>query len=84
MAVRPARGEVAPGDKLTARSIIGSRCDAELLGATTVAGRPATLTRISGRAWIHGLHRVGLDPADPWPRGYLLSDTWGDAFDLMS
>jgi proline racemase len=84
MAVRHARGEVAPGDKLTARSIIGSRFDAELLGATTVAGRPATLTRISGRAWIHGLHRVGLDPADPWPRGYLLSDTWGDAFDLMS
>jgi proline racemase len=84
MAVRHARGEVAVGDRATARSIIGSRFDAELLGTTTVAGRPATLTRITGRGWIHGFHRIGLDPTDPWPQGYLLSDTWGDAFDLLS
>jgi proline racemase len=84
MAVRHHRGEVAVGETVTARSIIGSRFDAELLGTTCVAGRPATLTRISGRAWIHGFHRIGLDPTDPWPQGYLLSDCWGDAFDLLA
>jgi proline racemase len=84
MAVRHARGEVAVGGTATARSIIGSRFDAELVGTTTVAGGPATLTRISGRGWINGFHRIGLDPTDPWPQGYLLSDTWGDAFDLLS
>jgi proline racemase len=84
MAARHARGEVVVGDRATARSIIGSRFDAELLGTTTVAGRPATLTQVTGRGWIHGFHRIGLDPTDPWPQGYLLSDTWGDAFDLLS
>ena len=84
MAVRHRRGEVAPGVTVTARSIIGSRFDAELVGLTEVAGRPATLTRISGQGWIHGFHRIGLDPSDPYPRGYLLSDTWGDAFDLLA
>jgi len=31
---------------------------------------------ISGRAWITGTHQVMLDPADPWPAGYRLADTW--------
>ena len=84
MAVRHHRGEIAVGETVTARSIIGSRFDAELLGTTSVADRPATLTRISGRGWIHGFHRIGLDPSDPYPQGYLLSDCWGDAFDLLS
>jgi proline racemase len=84
MAVRHRRGEVAVGDRVTARSIIGSRFEAELLGTAAVAGRPATLTRISGRAWIHGFHRIGVDPSDPWPNGYLLSDCWGEAFDLLA
>lgn len=84
MAVRHHRGEIAVGERVAARSIIGSRFDADLLGSTTVAGRPATLTRISGRGWIHGFHRIGIDPSDPWPNGYLLSDCWGDAFDLLS
>ena len=84
MAVRRARGEVAVGDRVTAKSIIGSVFEAELIGETEVGGRPATLTRISGRAWIHGIHHIGLDPSDPFPQGFLLSDTWGDAFDLLN
>jgi proline racemase len=54
------------------------------LGQTSVAGRPAVLPRISGRGWIHGIHQIGVDPDDPYPEGYLLSDTWGDAFDLLN
>lgn len=31
---------------------------------------------LSGRAWITGIHQYLLDPDDPWPQGYRLSDTW--------
>ena len=30
----------------------------------------------SGRAWITGIHQHMLDPDDPWPEGYRLTDTW--------
>ena len=43
---------------------------------TTVAGRPAIVPVISGRAWITGVHQHMLDPTDPWPAGYRLADTW--------
>ena len=44
---------------------------------TTVGGHPAIHPEISGRGWITGIHQHMLDPADPWPEGYRLSDTWG-------
>ncbi len=84
LAVRHARGEVRVGDTSTARSIIDSRFEVTLKAETTVAGRSAVIPQISGRAWIHGLHQIGIDPSDPYPQGYLLSDCWGDAFDLLN
>lgn len=84
LAVRHARGEVKEGEVRTARSIIDSRFKVSFLGETTVGDRPAVLPRITGRGWIHGIHQIGLDPSDPYPQGYLLSDTWGDAFDLLN
>jgi proline racemase len=32
-------------------------------------GEAAILPRISGRGWIFGFHRIGLDPSDPYPLG---------------
>ncbi len=78
MAVRHSRGEIAVGDRAEVLSIIGSRFGAELRGLGEVAGRTSTLTRISGRGFVHGLHRVGIDPADPYPQGHALSDIWGE------
>lgn len=72
-----ARGLVKPGDVLTSRSIIGGEFRVELLGQTTVGDRPAVLPRVSGRAWIYGISQMGLDPTDPFPHGFALSDTWG-------
>lgn len=83
LALRHARGETTPGEVSRARSIIGSAFDIKLLGETTVGGYPAVLPRVTGRGWIHGIHQIGLDPSDPYPQGYLLSDCWGDAFDLL-
>lgn len=84
LAVMAARGLAKPGDSFTARSIIDSTFEVTYAHDTTVAGRPAVQPIISGRGWIHGIHQVGIDPTDPYPHGYSVSDTWGDAFDLMN
>jgi proline racemase len=76
MAVLHARGDMRVGDRLTGISIIDSRFDCRIVGETTVADRPAILPAIRGRAWITGTHQLLIDPEDPWPEGYRLSDTW--------
>lgn len=77
MAVLHARGRMKTGDRLTVRSVIGSTFAGQILGETTVGGQAAILPEISGRGWITGIHQHMLDPSDPWPEGYRLSDTWG-------
>jgi hypothetical protein len=36
----------------------------------------AVVPTIAGQAWISGLYQMGLDPTDPFPQGFTLSDTW--------
>ena len=76
MAVLHARGELKVGERFIGRSIIDSQFDCEITASTEVAGRPAIVPAIAGRAWITGSHQFMLDPTDPWPGGYRLSDTW--------
>lgn len=76
MAVLHAKGELNVGDRFVGRSIIGSRFDCRLEAETSVAGHRAIVPSINGRAWVTGTHQVMLDPEDPWPEGYRLSDTW--------
>ena len=76
MAVLHAKGQMDVGDKLLAKSIIGSEFEGEILETTDLGGKTAIVPRISGTAWITGTHQVTLDPSDPWPEGYRLSDTW--------
>ena len=76
MAVLAAKGRMKPSDRYVARSIIGSRFDCWIVAATEVAGRPAIIPEITGRAWITGTRIEMLDPDDPWPEGYRLADTW--------
>ena len=77
MAVLHARGQMRQDERLTTVSLIGSTFTGRILGTTTVGDTPAILPEISGRGWITGIHQHMLDPADPWPEGYRLSDTWG-------
>lgn len=76
MAVLHARGEMQPGDKLIGRSIIDSRFDCGIVETTRVGNKIAIVPSIRGRAWVTGTHQIMLDPDDPWPDGYRLSDTW--------
>ena len=84
LAVRHARGQAKVGEEKTARSVIGGRFAVRFNGETEVGGRPAVLAQVSGRAWIHGIHHIGVDPSDPHPLGYCLSDTWGEAMELLN
>ena len=77
MAVLHARGQMGEGDRLTAVSLIGSTVAGRILGTTSVGDLPAIRPEISGRGWITGIHQHMLDPSDPWPEGYRLTDTWG-------
>lgn len=77
MAVMLAKGQMSAGDRYHARSVIDSEFRCRVVEQFDLNGRPAITPEISGRAWITGTHQHMLDPADPWPGGYRLSDTWG-------
>ena len=76
MAVLRARGQLEIGETFVGRSIIDSEFRCHITQDTTIAGRPAIRPVISGRAWVTGTSQLLLDPDDPWPAGYRLSDTW--------
>lgn len=71
-----ARGKVKVGDTFIARSIIDSQIYCRLESETTVGDKAAIHPSVSGRAWITGTSQLTLDPDDPWPAGYRISDTW--------
>lgn len=76
MAVLHARGQMKVGDRFIGRSAIGSTFDCRIDDEVQVGGRPGIIPVVSGRAWITGVHQHMLDPTDPYPSGYRLSDTW--------
>ncbi len=76
MAVLQAQGALDVGEAFTGISIIGSRFDCRIEALTDLAGIPAIIPSISGRGWITDTRQLLLDPADPWPGGYRVGDTW--------
>jgi len=79
MALLHARGQMGVGDHYSATSLIGSRFDGTIVDTLEMSDTAAILPEISGQAWITGTHSLMLDPDDPWPLGYRLSDTWPGA-----
>jgi proline racemase len=55
---------------------VGTRFECLVDAEVDLAGRRAISPIISGSAWVTGIHQHMLDPADPFPAGYRLSDTW--------
>jgi proline racemase len=76
MAVMHARGELAVGETLVHTSIIDSRFDCRIESTTAVGGVRAIVPSIAGQAWITDLTTLVVDPTDPYPAGYELTDTW--------
>jgi proline racemase len=77
LALLAARGEIDDGAEFVNESIISTRFVGRVVGRTRVGEREAIVPAISGRAWITGFHQLVLDPADPFPDGFQLPDTWG-------
>ena len=71
-----AKGLMRAGDAMTHASVIGSTFDGRIVREVDVAGTPGIVPAIRGSAWITGITEVLVDPTDPFPEGYLLSDTW--------
>jgi proline racemase len=67
-----ARGELPLHRDFINESYIGRHFVGRLVEETTVAGRPAVVPTITGRAWITGTAQFMLDPEDPFPAGFLL------------
>jgi trans-L-3-hydroxyproline dehydratase len=76
MAALHARGLMRVGDTMTHASVIGSTFDGRIVAETTVDGRTAIVPAIRGSAWITGTTELYVDDDDPFPEGYLISDTW--------
>ena len=67
-----ARGELATGAPFVNQSVIGTRFTGRVVEETTVAGRPAIIPEITGRAWVTGMGQYLLDAEDPFPAGFAL------------
>ena len=67
-----ARGQLALGETLKNESLIGTHFLGRVKETTMVAGIPAIIPEITGRAWITGTSVHMLAPDDPFPEGFLL------------
>ena len=72
-----ARGEMRVGDSMTHASVIGSTFDGTIVREVAVGVHTGVVPSIRGSAWITGIHEFFVDPDDPFPEGYVLTDTWG-------
>ena len=81
MAALFARGQMKVGDTMTHASAIGSTFDGRIVAEATVGSGTTTkngiVPAIAGSAWITGITQLFVDPSDPFPEGYILSDTYG-------
>jgi len=76
LALLHVRNEISVNEPFIHESIIGTKFTGEIFETSQVGGFPATSVAITGRAWITAFHQYVLDPSDPFPKGYTLSDTW--------
>jgi proline racemase len=76
MAVLHAKGKMEVGDHYLARSMIGSEFACHIQSEVIIGAQRCIVPVITGSAWITGTHQLLLDPSDPYPQGYRLSDTW--------
>jgi len=77
LAILHARGELAEHRPYIHEGILSTTFRAEIVGRARVGEHDAIVPRITGRSWIYAMTQTGVDPSDPLPTGYTLTDTWG-------
>lgn len=78
MAVLHAKGQMKVEDRFIGISLIDTEFDCKIDSIADINGTTGIFPSISGRAWVIGTHQLMVDPSDPFPQGYRLSDTWPD------
>ncbi|MDQ6773997.1 MAG: proline racemase family protein [Candidatus Dormibacteraeota bacterium] len=77
MATLHARGQLGLGQNFRHEGVLGTVFTGRLLEATSVGEYPAVVPTITGQAWITGFAQYVVDPTDPFPAGYTVTDIWG-------
>ena len=72
VAIEHARGRLREGASFTVESILGTRFRGRVLRATSVAGRPAVVSEVTGSAWTVGRSELWIAPDDPLREGFVL------------
>ena len=73
LSVLASKGQIKKGESFIHQSIIGGQFRCEYLDDAEVAGRPAVIPKVTGRAWVTGIHTFLLDPDDIFQEGYQLA-----------
>ena len=76
LAVMHARFQIQVGEHFLHESILGTRFDGVIESLTSEGAVDAVVPSIAGQAWITDFTKVCVDPSDPFPSGFTLSDTW--------
>jgi proline racemase len=76
LAIMHKKGEIGIGETFVHESLIGTRFIGRILEEGRIGATASVTVSITGRAWITAFHQYVLDPSDPFPTGYKLSDTW--------
>lgn len=72
LAVLHAKKELGIGEEFVHESIVGSLFRGCVLEATKVGNIDAVVTKITGSAWLMGMHRFFYHDEDPLKEGFLL------------
>ena len=76
MALLHAQSKLSVGQPFRGISILNTKFDCRIKKTLKIGTLNAVIPIIGGQAWITGNHSYSLDPTDPFPLGYKISDTW--------
>jgi len=72
MAQLAAKGQLQVDDTFVHESIIGSLFKGRIEAATQVAGFPAIISSVAGRARMTGYNTIFIDDRDPFAHGFVV------------
>jgi proline racemase len=77
MAVLHAKGQLPLNQDYIHEGVLGTTFTGRLIAETKVGPYDAVIPTLTGQAWITGFSSYVLDPSDPFPEGFTVSDIWG-------
>jgi trans-L-3-hydroxyproline dehydratase len=72
LAILAAKGELAPGRRITIESIVASEFGGTIVGPATLGDRPGVVPLVDGEANLVGRSEFWIDGGDPLGGGFLL------------